>query len=311
MLLLDADQVRARLDPGALVEALRTGFAQAELLQVPDQVGLPIDPAAGSTLLLKPAWRRGGLLGVKVTTHHPDNGRLGLPAIHGVYVLMEADTGRPVATMDGTELTRWRTAAASALAADHLAPDTVDEHLLVGAGNVAACLPACYAAVREVGLTRVWARRPESAAALVEQLRGEGYAAEVAPDLRAAVRSADVVSAATSATSPLVLGRDVRPGTHVDLVGAFTPAMVEADEELMTTASLFVDIEAAIEAGDLAGPLARGTLVLSDVLATLADLAAGRHTGRAGAEEVTVFTSVGTSLEDHVAATLVLGRDGG
>ncbi len=302
---LDAAQVRALLDPAALVEALRTAFAQDDVV-APPRVHHQVDEERDATLLVMPAWRTGGWIGVKVVGHFPGNGALGLPAIHGTYLLMDATTGQPAAVLDGTELTRWRTAAASALAADHLAPQEVGEHLLVGAGNVAHALPHCYATVREVGLTRVWARDAGRAEALVERLRGEGFAAETAPDLRAAVRRADVVSAATSSTRPLVLAADVRSGTHVDLIGAFTPAMVEADEELVTSASLFVDVpEALDEPGDLVEPLRRGTLRRSDVRATLADLAARRHTGRASEEEVTLFKSVGTAMEDLTAALLV------
>ena len=303
--LLDAARVRELLDPAALVEALRDAFARADEVVVPDRLTLPVDPDAGSSLLLKPAWELDGLIAVKVLTHHPGNGARGLPAIQAVVTLADAATGTPLAVLDGTELTRWRTAAASALAADLLAPAEVGEHLLVGAGNVTAAMPACFAAVRDVGLTRVWARRPEQARRLVDELTAQGYAASVAEDLRAAVRTADVVSAATSATSPLILGEDVRPGTHVDLVGAFTPAMVEADEDLVTRATIVLDIDAAVEAGDLAGPLGRGTLTRDRIVGTLADLAAGRHPGRTGEDEITVFKSVGTSLEDLVAARLV------
>jgi ornithine cyclodeaminase/alanine dehydrogenase-like protein (mu-crystallin family) len=303
---LDAAQVRALLDPAALVAALRSAFAQEDQVVVPPRVHHRVDEQREATLLLMPAWRTGQWVGVKVVGHFPHNGLHGLPAIHGTYQLLDATTGRAAAILDGTELTRWRTAAASALAADHLAPTQVREHLLVGAGNVAHALPHCYAAVRDVALTRVWARDRARAEALVERLTGEGVTAETAPDLREAVRSADVVSAATSSTEPLVLAEDVRPGTHVDLIGAFTPAMVEADEALVTSASLFVDVPAALdEPGDLVQPLRRGTLSRSDVRATLADLAAGRHTGRRSAEEVTVFKSVGTALEDLAAAVLV------
>lgn len=305
MQVFDADRVRELLDPATLVEALRDGFARAEQVQVPERVSLPLDRDAGSSLLLKPAWELDGLLAVKVLTHHPGNGEQGLPSVQAVVTLFETTTGRPLAVLDGTELTRWRTAAASALAADYLAPQQVREHLLVGAGNVTAAMPACFAAVRQVGLTRVWARRTEQAADLVARLCEEGYAAAVAEDLRAAVRTADIVSAATSATSPLVLGEDVRPGTHVDLVGAFTPTMVEADEALVTRATVVLDIAAAVEAGDLAGPLERGTLTPDSLGVTLADLAAGRHTGRSSEDEITVFKSVGTSLEDLVAAQVV------
>jgi ornithine cyclodeaminase/alanine dehydrogenase-like protein (mu-crystallin family) len=303
---LDAARVRALLDPGELVEALRSAFAEQERVVVPPRSHHRVDEQRDATLLLMPAWQADAWIGVKVVAHFPRNGELGLPAIHGSYLLLDAATGRPAAVLDGTELTRWRTAAASALAADYLARQQVGEHLLVGAGNVAAALPHCYAAVRDVALTRVWARDAGRAAALAERLRAEGLRAEVAPDLREAVRRADVVTAATSSTEPLLLGEDVRGGTHVDLIGAFTPAMVEADEALVTSASLFVDVpEALEEPGDLVQPLRRGTLSTDDVRATLADLTARRHPGRQSEEEVTVFKSVGTALEDLAAARLV------
>lgn len=309
---IEAVDVQRLLDPEALIEALRTAFADVASAVVPEREHYRVDEALDATLLVMPAWQRGGWLGVKVVGHFPQNRAQQLPGIFGSYLLASATTGEPVAVLDGTELTRWRTAAASALAADYLAPADVDEHLLVGAGNVAAAIPACYAAVRNVELTRVWSRTPAAAQDLVARLRAEGFAAEVAPDLGAAVRTADVITAATSATSPLVLGEDVRPGAHVDLIGAFTPTMVEADDALVATASVFVDVTQALhEAGDLTGPLARGILHESDVLGTLADLAGGVHPGRQEQDEVTLFKSVGTALEDLVAAALVWeARDG-
>lgn len=306
MRMLDAEAVRAGLDPPALVAALGDAFRAADVT-VPDRALQPLGQDPEATLLLKPAWGLDGWLGVKVATHHPANGAHGLPAIHGTYVLLDEATGAPAAVLDGTELTRWRTAAASALAALHLAPEEVGEHLLVGAGNVAAAVPACYAAVRDVGLTRVWARDPDRAAELVDELRAQGYAADVARDLRAAVRTADVVTTATSATRPLVLGEDVRPGTHVDLVGSFTPQMREADEALMTAARVVVDVpEARHTAGELTGPLERGTLTARDVRVTLADLVTGREPGRRSPDEITAFVSVGTAVEDLAAAALVV-----
>lgn len=304
----DAAQVQSLLEPAELIAALRAAFASGDR-HVPERVTLPL--GEGASLLLKPAWQSGGWLGVKVLTHHPDNGARGLPAIQASYFLMEKDTGLPVAVLDGTELTRLRTAAASALAADYLAPQEIREHLLVGAGNVCAAIPAHYAAVRSVALTRVWARRTDQAAVLVDRLREEGFAAEVAGDLRAAVSTADVITAATSATEPLILGADVKEGTHVDLIGSFTPEMAEADVALMERATVFVDIPAAVgEAGELAGPVSRGELAETHVLGDLADLAAGRHPGRREEREVTVFKSVGTALEDLVAAALAWERAG-
>lgn len=308
MEVLDAAAVRASLDPAALVEALRHVFREGDVT-VPERTLHSLGDEPAATLLLKPAWGRDGWLGVKIATHHPDNGALGLPAIHGTYVMVEEATGQPVAVLDGTELTRWRTAAASALGADYLAPPQVDEHLLVGAGNVAAAVPTCYATVRKVGLTRVWARDATRASALVDDLVGQGHPAELAEDLRAAVRTADVITTATAATSPLVLGADVRPGTHVDLIGSFTPTMVEADEALITTARVVVDVpEARHTAGELTGPLSRGALDEDDLRDTLADLVRGRAHGRRSAEEITAFVSVGSAEEDLAAACLVLAE---
>lgn len=312
MRVLDARDIRTRLEPGALVDALRNAFADEGRVQAPERMHLQMDEDLGSTLLVMPAWERSRYVGVKVVGHYPHNGAAGLPSILGSYLLADASTGQPVAVLDATELTPWRTAAASALAADYLAPRHVREHLIIGAGKVAAALPACYSAVRDVGLTRVWARRPERAAALVDQLRSQGLAAETVTDLRAGVGTADVVTAATSSTSPLILADDVRPGTHVDLIGAFSPQMVEADEALVTSASVFVDGPEALHAGDLAGPIGRGRFTDADVRGTLADLVTGRHGGRGreGQEtEVTLFKSVGSAIQDLVAAVLVVEAD--
>lgn len=308
MRVLDADHIRAGLDPAALVAALREAIADEGRVEAPERMHLSMDADARTTLLVMPAWESGRYVGVKVVGHYPGNGEAGLPSIVGSYLLSDARTGQPVALLDATELTPWRTAAASALAADYLAPREVHEHLLLGAGKVAAAAPACYSAVRDVQLTRVWARRPERAAALVDQLRAQGHAAETAPDLPAALRTADVITAATSSTAPLITAKDVRPGTHVDLIGAFSPQMVEAEEALVTSASVFVDGPEALHAGDLAGPVRRGTFDASDVRATLADLVTRRHPGRASATEVTLFKSVGSALQDLVAAALVVER---
>lgn len=313
MRVLDARDIRARLEPAALVRALRDAFADEDRVQAPERMHLRMDEDLESTLLVMPAWERGRYVGVKVVGHYPGNGTAGLPSILGSYLLADAATGQPVAVLDATELTPWRTAAASALAADYLAPPRVREHLILGAGKVAAALPACYATVRDVQLTRVWARRPERAAALVDQLRSQGRAAESVVDLRAGVGTADVITAATSATAPLLLADDVRPGTHVDLIGAFSPQMVEADEALVTSASVFIDGPEALHAGDLAGPLERRSFHDTDIRGTLADLVTGQHGGRSEADrgtEVTLFKSVGSAIQDLVAAVLVVEADG-
>ena len=203
-------------------------------------------------------------------------------------------------------LTTRRTAAASALAASFLARTDARRLLVVGAGAVARVLPEAYRTVRPIEQVRVWARAPHKAAALAEAWRAEGFDARAETDLAAAVAQADIVSCATLATEPLVQGRWLAPGSHLDLIGSFTPQMREADDVCFAGASLFVDTDEALQkSGDLLGPLARGVISAERLRGTLAGLCSGSARGRQTAQERTVFKSVGTALEDLAAAMLV------
>lgn len=294
MRLLDAAATAAALPFGRLVPALRDAFAAGA--DVPDRHhhALP----GGATLLLMPAWQS-DWLGVKVVTVHPGNAARGLPAVHSTYLLSEAATGRPVLLLDGDTLTARRTAAASALAASFLACPDAGRLLLVGAGRVASLMPAAHRTVRRVREVRVWNPTAARADALVAALRRDGFDAGRTGDLQAAAAWADIISCATLSTAPLIEGDWLRPGTHLDLVGAFTPAMREADEAAMRRARVFVDTPAALhEAGELAA------LGEADVCGTLQTLCRGGP-GRLG-DEVTAFKSVGTALEDLAAAMLAV-----
>jgi len=152
----------------------------------------------------------------------------------------------------------------------------------------------------------VWARNPVQAQALAEALRSEGIPADPVSDLQGACGAADIVSCATLATEPVVHGAWLRPGTHLDLVGSFTPAMREADDACFAGAALYVDTEEALKkSGELLGPMARGVFAATDLRGTLAQLCRGEAAGRRQAGERTVFKSVGTALEDLAAAVLV------
>ncbi len=246
-----------------------------------------------------PAWQPGGLLGVKLVTVFPGNRACGLASVGSSYLLCDGATGRHLALLDGDTLTARRTAAASALAASFLARPDAARLLVVGAGHVAALLPEAHAAVRPLRTVTVWNRSAAGADTLAGRWRAAGFDARAVTDLRAAVAEADIVSCATLATAPLVQGAWLRPGTHLDLIGSFTPAMREADEAAVRGARVFVDTEVALaEAGDLVG-LAPGELAGS-----LTDLCKGAP-GRTSAAETTLFKSVGTALEDLAAAGLV------
>ena len=286
--------------------ALRAAFA-AEA-QVPPRHVHAIETAGADkgTVLIMPAWSDVGFLGIKTINVFPGNSARGLPGLHATYVLYDARTGVPLAMMDGNELTARRTAAASALGASFLARADARRLLVLGTGRVARLLPAAHASVRPIDEVLVWNHRPEGAQALAAQWRAEGFNAQAATGLEAAVRQADIVSCATLATAPLVRGEWLAPGSHLDLIGSFTPAMREADVRCFEGARTFVDTTEALQkAGELLDAIAGGTLRADEVQGTLAALCRGECAGRMGSEERTVFKAVGSALEDLTAATLV------
>jgi len=264
-----------------------------------------------STLLLMPVWQANAHLGVKLVTVVPENRARQLPTVQSLFILLDTTTGTPLALMDGEELTLRRTAAASALASTYLArPDS--EHLLVvGTGQLAPYMAAAHCTVRDIRRVSVWGRDLQKARMTVKKCQALGLptsiAIDVAQDLGAASMTADLISCATTSRQALLQSISVRPGTHIDLVGGFKPDMREADDRLMSTARLFVDTfdGALAEAGDLVQPMQSGVITRASVLAELADLASGRHTGRGHAQEITLFKSVGTAIEDWCAANLV------
>ncbi len=309
MRFIDGEQVDRALGYAELIERLRAGFrtgCEAPLrhhhaIQTPDGDG---------TLLLMPAWQAGGRLGVKQVTIFPANAARGLPSVMGVYFLLDAVTGEPAAVIDGVRLTVRRTAAASALAASYLARDNSAELLMVGAGAMAPHLIAAHAAVRPIRRVAIWNRNPDRAERLAESLAGADYQVEATVDLEGAARAADVVSCATLSTAPLIRGAWLKPGAHLDLVGAYLPTMRESDDEAVRRARIFVDTRggAIVEGGDIADPLRRGVIGEADILADLPDLCRSGHPGREGDDEITLFKSVGHALEDLVAAELVVER---
>lgn len=307
MRVFDAEATRDALPFERLIPALRTLFATG--CEVPPRQVLRIAMPGGEavTSLVMPAWLPGRAYGVKIVNIAPGNAARGLPGLHGSYVLHDAATGVPQALIDGDQITARRTAAASALAATWLAAPRATHLLVVGAGQVARLLPAAYRVARpSIERVTVWARAPERAEALAAELRTQGFDARAATHLQAAAGEADIVSCATLATAPVVMGRWLRAGSHLDLIGSFTPAMREADDDCFRGARLYVDTDEALaKSGDLMGPLSRGVIRAADVAGTLRTLARGEAAGRATAAERTVFKSVGTALEDLAAAMLV------
>lgn len=319
MQFVDADAVNRRLPWRDLVEALRRMFRDGCTAPTRHHHTIPVPGGADATLLLMPAWQTegpsnsgaGGHVGVKLVTVFPDNGARRLPAVMGNYMLLDGATGAPVALIDGQALTARRTAAASALAADYLARKDATRLLMVGTGALAPGLIAAHAAVRPIREVAVWGRRRERAAEIVARVAAAadlpGVAVRAVEDLETAVAEADIVSCATLSSDPLIRGAWLRPGQHLDLVGAFRPDMRESDDDAVRRARLFVDTRdgAFAEAGDIVQPLEAGIIARDDIVADLCDLTRGTAAGRRSDAEITLFKSVGTALEDLAAAILV------
>ena len=307
MKILDATTTRHALPFDRLIATLRDHFARDDVTVPARHVHDIVAPDGGKlTSLLMPAWTSGQLFGVKVVNICAGNAARGLPGLYSSYLLMDANTGAPLAMLDGNVITSRRTAAAPALAAGWLARPDAQHLLVVGAGEVARLMPMAYAAVRPISRVSVWARSADKAGRLAGQWRNDGFDAHPVTDLESACMQADIVCCATLATEPLVSGRWLQPGSHLDLIGSFTPAMREADDVCFIGSSLFVDTaEALAKSGDLLGPMSRGVFEAADVAGTLSQLARGQVPGRRHPDERTVFKSVGTALEDLAAATLV------
>jgi ornithine cyclodeaminase len=303
---IDSNATRDALDFDRLIPVLERLFVTG--CEVPLRHTHTVTAPDGSALtwLIMPAWQPGGYMGIKSVTIAPGNAGRGLQSLYSTYQLSDATTGQPLAMIDGNEITARRTAAASALAASKLARAGASRLLVVGTGRVAGLLPAAYRAVLPISDVTVWGRSTARAEALVRQLQAQGIAATVAVDLAAAAAAADIVSCATLASEPVVQGAWLQPGSHLDLIGSFTPAMREADDACFAGASLYVDTREALnKSGELIGPMSRGVFGESDLAGTLEDLCRGTRPGRTSASQRTVFKSVGTALEDLAAAMLV------
>ena len=304
---IDAATVARLLDYPTLVDRLRAAFISPPI--TPSRLSISIPTAVGvaaGTLLVMPALRPGGLIIVKLVAAHPHLGHRPQGTLTTTLLVLSALDGSLLGLVDGHALTARRTAATSVLATNLLARPDARRLLVLGAGNVAFALAQAYVACREIDDVTIWARRPAAAEVLVERLRSAGVAARAASDLAEAAAAADIISTATASSVPLLKKSMISPGTHIDLVGGFTPVMREAEDCLVAAARVVADGPLAVsEAGDLAGPVALGILDPSTIttLASLIAAPVARATG-----ELTLFKSVGLALEDLAAAELLFER---
>lgn len=318
MRVVEAADIDAALAFPALIEALQQAFASDISVPVRHHHTLERPGMSSATHLLMPAWTNTGsehFLGTKIVNVFPDNGKRGLPSISGTYLLMSGETGETLAAMDGARLTLWRTAAASALAASFVTRADTGHLLMVGGGALAPFLIRAHASIRPLHRVTLWNRRLAVSQALAANLADMALEISIADTLETAVREADLISCATLSSEPLIKGRWLKPGSHLDLVGAYNPAMRESDDECLRRARIIVDTRAGAmkEAGDIVQPLADGVIDRHDIIADLVELCRGTVAFTRQLEDITLFKSVGTAIEDLAAAMLVwqsLGKTG-
>lgn len=306
MRFFSSEEVRSALSLPALADAIAEAFRAGTTAPLRHAHAL----SATDSLLLMPAWStdQRGALGVKLVTVLPNNRARGLSTVNALYVLFDRESGEPRAVIDGEALTLRRTAAASLLAARYLARVDARNVLIVGTGRLARFMAHAHCAGREGARLLIWGRNAEHAQALVSTLRTEGLPAEAADDLQHAVGASHIVSCATTAASPIVHGAWLAPGTHLDLVGAFRRDMREADDAAVARSQVYVDTYAGAlaEAADVIEPIERGAIAREDLRGELSELVSGSVPGRKNDDDITLFKSVGTAIEDLAAASLLV-----
>ena len=307
MRFVGADEIRSLLTFPMLIAALEAGHRRAKIEVLDAMLG-----SEKGQFLVRHAVDNGRYMASKLITSFPANLDSGaLPAVQALCVLFDGGNGRPLAVMDGTEITYWRTAADSALGAKILAPLEPATLLVVGAGEMSTRLVHAHRAVRpSLRRVLVWNRTQERAARVAARLTEEGIESHPVVDLAAATRMADVISTCTRSHEPLVLGVNLTPGVHLDLVGGYTPRTREADDAAARRALVFVDRrESAFGGvGDILQPIASGAIREADVLGDLYDLIGGRIAGRTSASDITFFKNAGGAHLDLMTAELLVQR---
>jgi ornithine cyclodeaminase len=316
MRVLSAADVRRAVPMTAAIDAVEQAFValSAGRADVPLRAHIET-PERAATSFFMPARLGGGpgeaALGLKVVSVFPQNAGRGEPSIYALVALLDPETGRPLAVLDGTYLTALRTGASSGVATRHMARPDARTLAVFGAG--AQALPQALAVLAVRPIERIWLvnRTPERAEALVGRLRAEGFAGEVRlGGPQEALAEADVVCAATSAATPVFHDAWVRPGTHINGVGSFKPTMAELPADTVARARVVVDQRRAAwaEAGDLIQARDAGRFAEDQVAGEIGEVAAGLVVGRAGPDEITLFKSVGNACQDVAVAALALAR---
>ncbi len=307
---LSAGDMRHALPMKDAVDGMKRAYAQLS-------AGKAVTPLRGrvqsnGTTLVMPAYVGDtGDLAVKVVSVFPTNIERNLPTIFALVLVLDSATGQPLALMEGGSLTAIRTGAGGGAATDVLANADASIVAIIGSGVQAKTQLEAVCAVRDVQQVRVYSRTTANAERFAEEMAGQGAVPSdvvAVPDAKSAVADADIVCAATTSATPVFDGDDLRPGTHVNAVGSFTPQMQEVDATTIMRSLVTVDSRAAVmaEAGDLLVPLESGEITESHIHAEIGEIINGTRPGRTSPQQITYFKSVGVAVQDAVAAGIAL-----
>lgn len=302
---IDSEFIESHTDYEKLIDEIKKGFSASSIV-VPQRHhhNYKNPPAVDdSTLLIMPAWNPGDDLGVKIVTVSPENSKYDLPSIQGTYIYFDAIKGIPKAILEAKSLTTKRTAATSALAASFLAKKDASSLLMIGTGALSTQLILAHCSIRPIKKVYVWGRDLQKAKKISMKLESEAFEIQSIENIEDVIEKVDIISVATLSKTPLVFGKYLQKGQHIDLVGAFKKDMREADDETIKRSNIFVDTyEGMKESGDLYIPLKNGILKENEVKADLPELSKKKKKGRINKDEITLFKSVGHALEDLTAA---------
>lgn len=310
MLIVNAEDIRRLLPMAACVDVMDRAMraASAGAVAAPERIIAPLADGISYFILMPGALPDPLLYGAKIVSLHPGNPGQGRPAVQGFVTLFDGGTGRPAALIDGAEITRIRTAAASALATRTLSRPDARSHGILGAGVQAASHLEAIACVRGIERTLVWARDFRKAQQFAaEQSRRVGFEV-TAVEYPEQVAACDIVSAVTNAAEPVLQGAWLQPGAHLNLVGSHEANHREADTEAVTRSAIFVDSRrgALSEAGDLLIPMDEGRLSPGDLVGEIGEVLAGAAPGRRNPRQITLYKSLGIVAQDLFAAAHVL-----
>lgn len=309
--ILTRQEIREALPMRQAIEAVKDAFAQLSAGQanLPLRTALNVPRHNGVTLFMPAYLSADDAMALKIVSVYDDNPDKGLPLIHALVIVIDAETGAPDAVMDGTYLTALRTGAASGAATDLLARSDARVAAVFGAGAQGRTQLEAVCAVRPIEEASVYDLESEQARRYAHEMSERlELDVRVADSPARAVRGADVICTATTSRAPVFDDADVQPGTHLNAIGAYTPEMQEIPPETVRRAKVVIDHhEAALaEAGDLLIPMDQGIITADHIHAELGEVVAGDKPGRESSEEITLFKSVGVAVQDVATANAVL-----